>query len=45
VSPTEIKSKIEDAFKRNAELDACRITKEFREMGDRHTSSFLASSR
>jgi osmotically-inducible protein OsmY len=28
VSPTELKSKIEDAFKRNAELDARRITVE-----------------
>jgi osmotically-inducible protein OsmY len=26
VSPTELKSKVEDAFKRNAELDARRIT-------------------
>jgi osmotically-inducible protein OsmY len=28
VSPTEIKSKIEDAFKRSAEIDARRITVE-----------------
>ena len=28
VSPTELKSKIEDAFKRSAELDARRITVE-----------------